>query len=284
MEAWPNVPAIRAKSRYTSTAMPGLSAWIERNVRLSELSAKPGAMRLWPWQREIADAIGDPAIERVTVIKSARVGYTSLVIAALAHYCARDPCPVLAILPTIADSRDFIVSDVEPIFAASPALAGVLRDPGRTPGDRNTLVHRLFPGGSLRIVAAKAPRNLRRHTARVLLVDEADAMETGAEGDVLLLAERRTLSFDNRKIIVGSTPIDEDVSHVLRLYGLSDQRVFELPCPECGSFTEILWQHIEWQADRPETAAFRCPHCEALIAEKHKAKMVRSGVWRPTAP
>lgn len=261
-----------------------LSEWIERTVRLSDLSAAPGPMHLWPWQRGIADAIGDPNIERVTVLKSARVGYTSVLIAALAHYTKRDPCPVLAVLPTIADTRDFIVSDIEPVFHASPALKDILKDPGRTPGDRNTLMHRVFNGGSLRVVAAKAPRNLRRHTARVLLVDEADAMETGAEGDVLLLAERRTLSFDNRKIVVGSTPLDEDTSHVVRLYGLSDQRVFEVPCPDCGARSEILWENIEWQPDKPETAKFRCPTCEALIAEKHKPEMIAAGDWRATAP
>ena len=31
-------------------------------------------MRLWPYQREIADAISDPAIERVTLVKPVRVG------------------------------------------------------------------------------------------------------------------------------------------------------------------------------------------------------------------
>jgi len=42
-----------------------LSAWIETNVRLPEgVSALPGAVRLWPYQREIADAISDPEIER----------------------------------------------------------------------------------------------------------------------------------------------------------------------------------------------------------------------------
>ena len=30
---------------------------------------------------------------------------------------------------------------------------------------------------------------------------------------------------------------------MLRSYGASDQRVFEVPCPSCGGFTEVLWQH-----------------------------------------
>jgi hypothetical protein len=30
-------------------------------------SALPGPVTLWPWQREIANAISDPEIERVTI-------------------------------------------------------------------------------------------------------------------------------------------------------------------------------------------------------------------------
>jgi phage terminase large subunit GpA-like protein len=52
-----------------------LSDWIEGNIKLPEgVSALPGAVRLWPYQREIADAIGDPEIERVTLVKPVRVG------------------------------------------------------------------------------------------------------------------------------------------------------------------------------------------------------------------
>jgi phage terminase large subunit GpA-like protein len=42
------------------------------------LSALPGAVRLWPFQREIADAISDPEIECVTLGKPVRVGFTTL--------------------------------------------------------------------------------------------------------------------------------------------------------------------------------------------------------------
>jgi len=86
----------------------------------------------------------------------------------------------------------------------------------------------------LKIVAARAPRNLRRHTARILICDEADATEIGAEGNPIKLAERRTLTFSNRKIVIGSTPIFDDTSHVPKSYRESDQRVFEIPCLTVG--------------------------------------------------
>jgi phage terminase large subunit GpA-like protein len=262
-----------------------LSEWLEANVRLPEGgSALPGALRLWPYQKEIADAISDPLVERVSLVKAARVGFTTLLTGAIGAFVANDPAPILVLLPTEADARDYMVSDIEPIFSASPAINGMLMAGEDEFGERNTLLSRRFAGGSLKIVAAKSPRNLRRHTARVLLIDEADAMEASAEGNPIRLGEKRTQTFPNRKIIVGSTPIFEDTSAVIRAYAESDGRVYEVPCPACGAFTEIMWQHIVWPEGESTEAAFQCPHCNELIPETHKAQMVRRGAWRITRP
>jgi phage terminase large subunit GpA-like protein len=261
-----------------------LSDWVEQEIVLpSGTSALPGKMRLWPHQAAILDAIGDPTIERISVIKCVRVGLSTMFASAIGHFIANDPSPILLILPTESDARDVVVSDIEPIFAATPALRGVLSADVEE-GERNTLLSRRFAGGSLKVVAARAPRNLRRHTARVLIIDEADAAEIGPEGSPIALAEKRTLSFATRKIILGSTPLFEDTSHVLRAYAASDKRVFECPCPGCGGFTELLWRHIEWPPDNPAAAAFRCPHCDTLIEERHKTSMARAGQWRITEP
>ena len=274
-----------ALSQWVPPARLRLSEWIERELVLPEgVSALPGRVRLHPYQREIADAISDPSIERITLVKGVRIGFTTLLTAAIGSYVANEPSPILALLPTESDCRDYTVSDVEPIFAATPALRGALSDDVEE-GGRNTLLSRRFPGGgSLKIVAARAPRNLRRHTARILLCDEADAFEVGAEGNPIRLAERRTLTFSNRKIIIGSTPIFADASHVLRAYGESDRRIYECPCPACGVFTEILWAHIVWPEEDPSLAAFVCPHCKETVDERHKTTMVTAGRWRAVRP
>lgn len=261
-----------------------LSDWIESEMRLPEgVSALPGRVRLWAYQRGIADAISDPEIERVSVLKSVRVGLSTLISATVANYVCNEPSPILCLLPTEQDARDFMVSDLEPIFEATPAIAGQLSTEADESG-RNTLLSRRFPGGSLKIVAAKAPRNLRRHNVRVLLMDEVDAMEPSAEGNPLTLAEKRTLSFANRKIVAGSTPTSEDTSNILRLYRNSDQRIFEVPCPSCCEFNEIRWKDIRWEPDQPETAQYVCPHNGCVIEERHKPAMVAAGRWRATAP
>ena len=261
-----------------------LSEWIEAHICLPEgVSAQPGPVRLWPFQREIADVIGDPLVERVTLVKPVRVGFTTLLTSAVASFVANEPAPIMCLLPAEADCRDYMVSDIEPIFGASKTVAQALTE-DRDEGERNTLLSRRFPGGSLKIVAAKSPRNLRRHNVRCLFIDEADGMDTTAEGSPIMLAERRTLSFPDRKIVLGSTPVHEDTSHVLRAYAQSDARIFEVPCPSCGAFAEVTWDQIIWDEGQPETARWRCPHCADEITETHKPAMIEAGSWRITRP
>lgn len=55
--------------------------------------------------------------------------FTTLLPGAVASFVDNEPSPILALLPTEADCReancrDYMVSDIEPVFAASPALRG----------------------------------------------------------------------------------------------------------------------------------------------------------------
>jgi phage terminase large subunit GpA-like protein len=280
-----------------------LSKWSEEHFVLPEgSSARPGRFHLWPYQRGILDAIGDPDIERVTVIKSSRVGYTKCLMAAIGATTALDPCSMILLVPTDDDARGYAVDEVEPSFESTPALSGLLRA-GRIDG-RNTLTIKSFiGGGSLKILAARSPRNLRRHDAKKLFVDEEDGMDITAEGDPVLLAERRTLAHPDRKIVRGSTPTDEE-STIAIAYKESDQRVYEVPCPHCGATFEILWKHIVWPKGEPEKAVCYCPHCfdaanrerkleredifgdrpAIIIPERFKAQMVDDGVWVAQKP
>ena len=117
------------------------------------------------------------------------------------------------------------------------------------------------------------------------MIDEADAMEITTEGDPISIAEKRTLAQAGRKIIVGSTPTEEGISVVERLYSESDQRVYEVPCPSCGAFHEIAWEDIVCEVEHdPTTAKYLCRSCGTLVEERHKPWMVANGRWRATRP
>ena len=54
-----------------------LADWARRFAFLSpETSANPGKFRSWKYQDGIMDAVTDDTVRQVTVMKSARIGYT----------------------------------------------------------------------------------------------------------------------------------------------------------------------------------------------------------------
>ena len=256
--------------------------WIEGNIYLPQtLSATPGRMKLWAYQRGICDALDDPEIERVTVAKSARIGYTALLGGIIASYVCNAPAPILAIQPTADDARDWSV-ELEQVFEASPALRGLLSDEADETG-RSTMMARRFPGGSLKFLAARSPRTLRRHTAKILALDEIDGYEATQEGDPIALAEMRTQTFRDRKILAGSTPIF-DYGAITRLYEKSDKRIYEVLCLSCGDFSQIKWADIRWNEGDTDSAHWVCPANGCVVEERHKPAMVAQGRWRATVP
>ena len=70
-----------------------LSEWADEYAYLSaESSAEGGRWRTLPYQKGIMDAITDPSIEQVTVMKSARVGYSKILNHVIGYHIHQDPC------------------------------------------------------------------------------------------------------------------------------------------------------------------------------------------------
>ncbi len=261
-----------------------LPDWVESNIVLSARAAPvPGRMRLWKYQRGILDAIGSHDFPQVSIIKAVRLGFTKCIISALGFWASERPSATLLLMPTEDDCARVSRDEVSPMFAESPTLQGLLLNTAF--GDRETLTTKFFAkGGSLKIVAARSPRNLRSHDVKILLGDEIDAMVVTEEGDPIELAIKRTIAHDDRKIIMGSTPTIDGLSNIQKLYNESDRRIFEVPCPHCFTPFEILWEHVTWTPGNPADAYVVCPHCGCAIDESEKPKMIEAGEWRATAP
>lgn len=260
-----------------------LSKWAESHIMLPEgTSARPGRYRNWPYFREILDSIGDPEVEQVTLVKGARLGFTKGLMVAIGATVVTDPCSMILLVPTDDDAKGFAIDEVDPMFEGNPVLSAMM--PRRTSDGKNTLTRKTFLGGSsLKILPARAPRQLRRHDAKKLFVDEADAMEVTREGDPVTIAKGRTRAHADRKIVIGSTPTEEGLSAVEREYAVSDQRIFEVPCPHCDERFEIVFKNLQWEKGRPETVACICPN-GCIIEERYKLAMVEGGQWRALKP
>lgn len=231
------------------------------------------------------DTITNPKIEQITVMKSARVGYSKILNHVAAFHIHQDPCPIMIVQPTIEDAQGYSKEEIAPMLRDTPCLKGVVSE-AKSKDGANTILQKQFPGGSLSLVGANSPRGFRRVSRRVVLFDEVDGYppSAGTEGDQIKLGIRRTEYYWNRKIVAGSTPTVKDFSRVERMFLQGDQRRYFLPCPDCGHMQYLKWPNMKWHDDDPATASYCCESCGVWIPAAKKRWMVERGEWRPTAP
>ncbi len=275
-----------------------LSQWAERHAVLSrETSAQTGRFQSFPYQVGIMDAVTDPAVTTITVMKSARIGYTKILDHVVGFFIHQDPSPMMVVQPRVEDAEDYSKTEIAPMLRDTPVLRALTGDAKAKSSDQTILKKVFSNGSSLSLIGANSPGGFRRVTARVLAFDEVDGYPSGgagSEGDQIALGTKRTETFWNRKIILGSTPTIKGVSRIEKSFKESDQRRYFVPCPHCGTFQVLEWggpdtpHGIKWRKDEdgkalPETAFYVCVE-GCVIDEADKPAMVAAGEWRASAP
>lgn len=274
-----------------------LSAWANEHFRLSaENSAQPGRWTCIPYQTAILDAITDPSVTQVSLMKSARVGYTLMMSAAVGYYMHQAPCPILLVQPTVDDAKGFSKETIAPMLRDVPVLSKIVFEDAEEVGPRdsaNTILHKRFPGGVLSMVGANSGAGFRRVSRKVVAFDECDAYpaSAGSDGDPIKLGMKRTEYYWDRKIIAGSTPLIEGHSRIAKLFEEGDQRHYYVPCPQCGHMDYLVFTEresgghfMEWPEGSPADAHFVCSKNGCVIEHKDKRSMIERGEWRAARP
>jgi len=277
-----------------------VTEWAEENRILSrENCALPGPYRVsvTPYLKEILDCITDRYVERIVCQKSAQVAWTDGVINnAVGYYIDQDPAPMLILFPTDGMAKRYSKEKLAPMIRdTEPLKEKVAEAKSRDSG--NTLESKNFQGGHLELVGSNAPSKLASSPIRIILVEEPDrcSRNAGGEGNSLKLVYERGKTFHNRKIILGGSPTIKTVSEIEREMELSDQRHFYIPCPHCGESQKLEWTMVVWDQDEtqdhlvygkhdPETARFKCRHCEEAFTNAQKNKALQQGKWKADKP
>lgn len=278
-----------------------LSAWADEYRYLSpESAAEPGRWRTArvPYLREIMDTITDAQVERVVLQKGAQLGFTEGVVGnAVGYYIHQDPAPILVVQPSVDPMAKAWSKDrLAPMVRDTPCLRVLVSDP-RSRDSANTTLHKVFPGGHITCVGANSAAGLATRPIRILLFDEVDRYppSAGTEGDPVDLGVKRSVTYWNRKIVLGSTPGHEETSRIAPAFGESDQRYYFVPCPHCERMQWLRWRDKAKQYRLifqrtpdgdvvPGSAHYQCEHCDELIEESHKGWMLARGEWRARYP
>lgn len=274
-----------------------LSEWADQHFRLSaESSAQVGRWVTLPYQKGIMDAFTDPAVTHVSVMKSARIGWTKIVNALIGYSIHQDPCPILVVQPTVEDAQGYSKEEIAPMLRDCPVLSSVIFEAAEETGPRdsgNTILHKRFPGGVLSMVGANSGAGFRRISRKRVLFDEVDGYppSAGSDGDPIKLGTKRTEYFWDRKIGAGSTPLVAGHSRIEELFEQGDQRRYYVPCPHCGHMDFLVFTEREsgghfmvFNPDDPSDAHFVCRANGCVIEHHHKRDIVARGEWRAAKP
>ena len=218
-------------------------------------------------------------------MSGAQLGKTSILENFIGYIIDLDPGPLLLVQPREADCEAFSKDRLAPMLRDCGTLRGKIAD-ARSRDSNNTILHKKFTGGSITMSAASSPAGLAMRSIRYCLLDEVDRYpaSAGSEGDPVNLAVTRTANFWNRKIVLCSTPTVKGTSRIEAAWLESNQQMYWVPCPHCGTHQVLRWPNVEWPEGEPEKAQYRCEYCGQMIGEHQKAWMLKHGEWRAARP
>ncbi len=264
--------------------------WADKYRMLSSVSsAEPGRWRTdrVPYMREIFQKLSptDPCRE-VVFMKGVQIAGTEAALNLIGAYIDLEPCPIMYVMPTVDMAKQLSKKRLHHMIEECPTLRRKVAAENRRKGSSNQL-EKMFTAGSLSLTGANSASGLRSNPVRVLVLDETDAypLNVADEGSPIKLAEARTSTFaKNKKIFKLSTPTIAATSAISAALETTDKKRYMVPCPHCGSYQHLQWQNLKFEKDKPEEAKYECEHCEELIEERHKTKMLAAGYWESTVP
>lgn len=259
--------------------------WANAHMILStEDSAEPGRYTTdrAPYQKEMMNAVGQPEVETVVYMTSAQIGKTQMLKNILGYYIDYHPSPILYVMPTLDDMKEFSKTRIATMIRDVPALRGKVAE-SRARDSGNTVLNKTFPGGYISMVGSNSPSSLSSKPIRILLADEIDRFDdsAGTEGDPLKLAEKRTTTFYNRKKVFASTPGLKGASRIDFAFREGTQEEWQVPCPSCGHYQAYSWDRVTEDA-----GGMACEECGEVIGEFEWKRQQQNmlGKWVAMAP
>lgn len=218
-------------------------AWCEANLRFSHKTTKQsGPVRFLGYQKGIMRACQEDGAEIVSIMAVPRIGKSTLFSGIASYYAAHEGDDTAYYERSDGPLHVFHDTFLWPLMEASPIFRGLIRD-----GDKETVKDKwqdrlLKNGAAIRLRCASTNGAFRQIRARRLLADEVDdpAWQPGEEGSKIDLLMRRGQNYIDGCAVIASSPTDAETSVIGFEYGRSDKRVYDVPCPHCGTMQELL--------------------------------------------
>ncbi|WEK04553.1 MAG: phage terminase large subunit family protein [Candidatus Devosia phytovorans] len=275
--------------------------WLPKNIVLVD---GPKKGELWseldaPYLGPIAEVLDvDHPSNLVSIRKSQQTGVSILGLAWSLYLAEIAPDNILYAVPGIDALQDVNGKKLQPMIEAWQDRSGkkiILPTVARS-GSGSTTYEKRFVGGSLSLANANSVMDLSSNTSRYGVKDEVSKWQNSPNGDdpeVLFFG--RFTAFRRLKLwkilelstpeLDSGDPLGDEPGHcrIDRSFRRSDQRFWNIKCPECGNeFVQTILGFVINKA-HPHLSTYECPHCEHHVSEMERVPAVRAGRFIPTS-
>ncbi|EBV3645111.1 phage terminase large subunit family protein [Salmonella enterica subsp. enterica] len=251
-----------------------------------ESSYGSGAWETLPFQVAIMNTMGNDRIRTVNLIKSARVGYTKMLLGVVGYFIEHKSRNNLLFQPTDSAAEDFMKSHVEATIREVPCLKILAPWLGRKHRDNTLTLKRFSSGVGFWCLGGAAAKNYREKSVDVVCYDELSSFEPDVEkeGSPTLLGDKRIEGSVWPKSIRGSTPKVKGSCQIEKVANESAHFMrFHVPCPHCGEEQYLKFGDdstafgLKWEKGKPETVYYLCEHNGCVIRQSELDQ--KEGRW-----
>lgn len=263
--------------------------WADEHFYLSsESSYQEGAWETLPFQVAILNAMGNDEIRTVNVLKSARVGYSKMLLAAAAYQTQHKRRNILFLVPTDGSAAGFMKSQIETMIRDVPSVRDLAPWYGSKHRDNTLDTKRFTHGKQLWCRGGAAAKNYRELSADTVIYDELAAFEPDVEkeGSPTFLGDKRIEGSTFPKSIRGSTPKIKGTCQI-EAAASESPHFFRLhvPCPHCRGEQSLKWggkdcdYGIKWDPEKPQDAWYICETNGCRVVQHEMQAVQAEGRW-----
>ncbi|HDT5887719.1 phage terminase large subunit family protein [Aeromonas dhakensis] len=262
--------------------------WMDEHYYLPvESSYQEGRWKSLPFQVAIINAMANDDIREVNFVKSARVGYTKMLLGVAAYLLEHKKRNGLIWQPTDGDAELFVKKHVEPMIRDVPKLRALAPWFGKKHRDNTLELKRFANGRGLEMRGGKAAKNYREASPDFGIYDELAAFDNDIEkeGSPTFLGDKRMEGSTHPKSIRGSTPKIAGQCQIERAASESPHFMrYHVKCPHCGGEQYLKWGGpdaefgIKWDGADHHSAFYLC-EVTGCVIRQHELDYERIERW-----
>jgi phage terminase large subunit GpA-like protein len=268
--------------------------WADKNFYMSsESSYIEGDWVTAPSQVAILNSMCNDDIKEVNWKKSARVGYTKLVVICIAYGVEHKKRNVGVWQPDDGSRNKFSKKHIAPMLRDVGPMRSIFPYVGKKCSE-NTIENKSFTNGrELFLLGGKAAKNYRELSLDTCIYDELSQFDRDIEGDGLptFIGDKRLNGSSFGKSIRGSSPTIQGECQVTEAFEECEHQFQRyVPCKHCGSFQTLVFGGkgsefgLEWDktlthSARGRSAKYRCKDCAETFTYADFLESDKNGYW-----